>query len=314
MSILILSTSNNAHANAVEKTLRDMNEITDRINMDRAFEDTAISFYDCKTTGNLKIKLNGRQISDISGVFFHQANVSIPDNFVVDEIDSTLCCASWNGIFPWLETCLSIATWVNRPSISRVASSNSSQLALAKRLGFMVPKTIFTNDLNLVFLLAEQGKVILKTGTLHGLNLDGKSILTQVIDPNKLVSSDLKTAPCLFQQYIEKAYELRVYVVGDKVLSFRIESQANETTKTDWRKYNLKQTPHYAHNLSKNIEEKCLILVKNLGLEFGAIDLIVTPQDETVFLECNTQGHWLWIEELTGLPITKAVCSLLAKR
>jgi len=52
-------------------------------------------------------------------------------------------------------------------------------------------------------------------------------------------------------------------------------------------------------------------VVEALGLCFGAIDLIVTPDDDHVFLEVNPNGQWLWIEELTGLPISHAIADLL---
>ncbi len=50
---------------------------------------------------------------------------------------------------------------------------------------------------------------------------------------------------------------------------------------------------------------------QKLGLEFGVIDLIISPQDEVIFLECNAQGHWAWIEDMTNLPITKTLCEHL---
>jgi glutathione synthase/RimK-type ligase-like ATP-grasp enzyme len=315
MSVLIISTSQNAHANAVEKTLHDMREEVRRINMDRVCEDTTISF-SSDDTHTFKLALNGCDIktADVTGVFFHQAHISIPDEYVADETDRILCKASWGGVLSWIETCLDTARWLNRPSASRISSSNAKQLTLAACLGLPTPQTVFTNDLSVVKRLAIHGKVVLKTGALPGLQLDDKSILTQLIDTDILTLSDMETSPCLFQTYIEKSYELRVYVVRDNVFTCKIESQANERTKTDWRRYNLKETPHYAHKLSADVEEKCQRIVQDLGLEFGAIDLIVTPTGETVFLECNTQGHWLWIEELTGLPITQAVCSRLAGR
>jgi len=52
-------------------------------------------------------------------------------------------------------------------------------------------------------------------------------------------------------------------------------------------------------------------LVARLGLRFGAIDIIVTPDDRYVFLEINPNGQWLWIEEETGLPIRDAICTEL---
>ena len=39
--------------------------------------------------------------------------------------------------------------------------------------------------------------------------------------------------------------------------------------------------------------------------------MIVTPDGEYIFLEINPAGQWLWIEELTKLPITEALADLL---
>lgn len=257
MSVLIVSTIDNVHANAVEKTLRDMCEEVKRINTDCVCEDTAISFFSDDTC-TFKLALNGCEIktTDVTGIFFHQAHISIPDKYIADETDRILCKASWSGVFPWLEISLDAAVWLNRPSISRTSSSNAKQLTLAARLGFLIPQTIFTNNLDVVKELAVHGKVVLKTGALPGLQLNDKSILTQLIDTDTLTSPDLKTSPCLFQTYIEKSYELRVYVIHDDVFACRIESQANEKTKTDWRRYNLKETPHYKEKLSADVDEK----------------------------------------------------------
>jgi glutathione synthase/RimK-type ligase-like ATP-grasp enzyme len=52
-------------------------------------------------------------------------------------------------------------------------------------------------------------------------------------------------------------------------------------------------------------------LVKRLGLCYGTIDLVLTPDDRYVFLEINPNGQFLWIEQLTGLPISDAICDLL---
>jgi D-alanine-D-alanine ligase-like ATP-grasp enzyme len=49
-----------------------------------------------------------------------------------------------------------------------------------------------------------------------------------------------------------------------------------------------------------------------LDLRFGALDFLVTPEGEWVFLEINPNGQWAWIEENTGLPITSAIADILA--
>jgi len=39
----------------------------------------------------------------------------------------------------------------------------------------------------------------------------------------------------------------------------------------------------------------------------------VTPENEYVFLELNPSGQWLWIEDLTGLPISAELENLLCR-
>jgi glutathione synthase/RimK-type ligase-like ATP-grasp enzyme len=48
-----------------------------------------------------------------------------------------------------------------------------------------------------------------------------------------------------------------------------------------------------------------------MGLSYGAIDMILTPDGRYVFLEINPNGQYYWIEQMTGLPISDAVCDLL---
>jgi glutathione synthase/RimK-type ligase-like ATP-grasp enzyme len=49
-------------------------------------------------------------------------------------------------------------------------------------------------------------------------------------------------------------------------------------------------------------------------LEFGCIDMILTPDGEYVFLEINPSGQWLWVQKKTGLPIAEAIADLLITR
>jgi hypothetical protein len=65
------------------------------------------------------------------------------------------------------------------------------------------------------------------------------------------------------------------------------------------------------HTFDQKLEERCLALPKSFGLRFSAIDLVVRPDREVVFLELNPNGQWGWIEEVTGLPIIHAIADLL---
>ena len=53
--------------------------------------------------------------------------------------------------------------------------------------------------------------------------------------------------------------------------------------------------------------------MRGLSLTYGALDFIVTPDGEHVFLEINPSGQWGWIEEATGLAITNTIVDLLVE-
>jgi len=105
-----------------------------------------------------------------------------------------------------------------------------------------------------------------------------------------------------------------VTVVGDRVFSAAIESQATDRTRVDWRRYDHRNTPVTAIELPSDLVRRLQTLVDRLQLSFAAIDLILTPEGEFVFVEVNPNGQYLWIEEATGLPISDAVADHLVER
>src|SRR5439155_14491583 len=90
-----------------------------------------------------------------------------------------------------------------------------------------------------------------------------------------------------------------------------IHSQATNHTRYDWRRYDFCKTPHRPHALPAEVQARCVRLVRRLGLCYGAIDMVLTPDGRYVFLEINPNGQYLWIEQETGLPISDAICDLL---
>ena len=121
----------------------------------------------------------------------------------------------------------------------------------------------------------------------------------------------LRLAPCQFQKYIPKRVELRVTVVGDVFFVAELDTQKSTRSALDWRRYDFVNVKYRKSVLPPYVEELLRKLMKDLGLSFGCIDLIVTPDDEYVFLEVNQCGQWYWIEEMTGLPILEAMVNRL---
>ena len=63
--------------------------------------------------------------------------------------------------------------------------------------------------------------------------------------------------------------------------------------------------------LPSSINRACINLVSGFNLSFAALDFIVTPDDQHVFLELNLSGQWGWIERALEFPITNAMLDQL---
>ena len=106
--------------------------------------------------------------------------------------------------------------------------------------------------------------------------------------------ASLSACPVIYQRYVEKAFELRVTVVGDEVFAARIYSQESDGGTIDWRHALSASIRYEVHELDPDLADQCRRLARRLRLEFAGIDLIVTPDEETVFLEVNAAGQWAW--------------------
>jgi hypothetical protein len=209
------------------------------------------------------------------------------------------------------------ARWLpGRPLEVRRADHKATQLRLARTLGFELPPTLMTNSPRelLEFHREHGGRIIGKHAATGFPSAIGPGLVryTERVTPRDLAHvHELAYCPMTFQAYVPKRIELRVTVVGAQVFAAEIHSQATHHTQFDWRRYDPMNTPHLPHALPADIEARCLALVARLGLCYGAIDLIVTPDERYVFLEINPNGQYLFIEERTGLPISDAICDLL---
>lgn len=212
--------------------------------------------------------------------------------------------------------------WVSHPSRIKECRHKLRQLHLAQELGFEVPQTLVTNDPNKVraFYDATGGKIIYKVldkdVILHKDNVLKRPITetviyTTLIKPYHLEYLDsVHYAPCLFQEYIQTQVDLRITVVGRRIFAAEIHSLRTEQTKHG-RNDDLANKPCQPHQLPLCLEQKCVSMVEELGLAYGAIDMILTPEGRYVFLEINPNGEYVWIESLTGLPISEALAEML---
>ena len=203
------------------------------------------------------------------------------------------------------------------------AESKMLQLTVARELGMAVPDTCFANYREPIVRLAERYETLSLKSFDGSSVLDGENDREYVLYAQRAKSADVVAQPeeafCqtanFVQNYKEKAYELRVTVVCDDVVACKIDSQAmaDDEGKTDWRQ-------GYEHGMRLEIVELpdkiadfCRRYLRRMKLNFGCFDFIVTPNGRYVFLECNPNGQWLWIELLTGYDLSKIVARHLCR-
>lgn len=202
------------------------------------------------------------------------------------------------------------------PSAVRQAGLKALQLKVAGELGFDLPPTLITNNVAelLEFYRQHNGHIVSKLVGNAFLGTVGNRFVryTEMVTTRTIAHAHaIEYCPMIFQAYVPKRIELRITVVGRRVFAAEIHSQTSNHTRVDWRRYDNFGTPHFPHVLPNDIAQRCLGLVSRLGLYYGAIDMIVTPFGQYVFLEINPNGQYLWIEQVTGLPITSALCDVL---
>lgn len=203
--------------------------------------------------------------------------------------------------------------WVSDPFKVYKAENKLLQLKEALKIGFSLPDTLITNSKEelINFYSKHNEKVIIKPLSQSKIfeNESTSFIFSNVLKKEHVLElKNYDLTPCIYQQQIEKEIELRITVVGEKLFVAGVDSQKNKDTKIDWRKGDLSFFPTEIPNF---IKEKCFRLVKNLGLRFGAIDMILDKSGNYIFLEINPNGQWAWIETQTDLPISNAIINEL---
>ena len=66
-----------------------------------------------------------------------------------------------------------------------------------------------------------------------------------------------------------------------------------------------------ADEIPEELERSLLDFMRRMGLIYGAIDMIRTPDGRHVFLEVNSAGEWGWIEFEIGYPIASELAGVL---
>lgn len=192
---------------------------------------------------------------------------------------------------------------VNR---TRAMASNFSkpyQAQIARTFGFRIPRTLVTNDPELVREFRSQGRVVYKS-------VSGVRSIVRVLQDGELERLHrIRWCPTQFQEYVDGT-DVRVHTVGERVFATVVESTATDyryAAGDDGGRVELRP-----YDVSDELGARCVALSDAFGLEFAGIDLRIDPNGAVYCLEVNPSPAFTYYESHTGQPIARAVARRLA--
>lgn len=314
-SVLIITNDHDEHADAVQRELHRRDVPVFRFHPEDFPHACSVSIelQDGRIGGELRNATGSVALTDIGAAWYRRARnlfegkrlsltAETLDNYVRAQSTATLAAL-----------CESLQTlWVGHPHRLRRAEVKALQLAKASAAGLNTPHTLISNSPAQVAAFVDglgDRECALKPLMALGVSdADGYRLPLTTTLPAGHPLDSVATAPTIFQPYVDKEFELRCVVMGDRIFSAKLDSQASERTRTDWR---AGAPRHEVFDLPEDVAEAIHRLMASFELNFASLDMIVTPEGDYVFLELNPNGQWLWLELELGLPLVAAMADLL---
>lgn len=228
------------------------------------------------------------------------------------------CTRESQAVLHGFLTALEQARWFDPLPNVVAAEDKIRQLSVAVRHGFSLPRTLVTNNPDEVRVFFDDlgGNVVTKLLTPISFSMDGRggAMHTSLLRRDHLDKLDsLRFCPMVFQEHIAKAHELRIAYVGGRCFAGAIDASKSAAGQVDWRMSRPDECAFHKADVPNDLAERIDGFMKDLGLGFGALDIIRTPEDEYVFLEVNPVGEWGMLERDLDLPIADAIAEELLR-
>jgi len=184
------------------------------------------------------------------------------------------------------------------------------QLSLASECGLLIPETkILTNFKNV-----KKNKIITKSiqDILHAQDEKHRYMYFTEDVPEDDINDTNQFYPSLFQDKIEKQYEIRIFYLHGVCYSMAIFSQKDTKTQTDFRKYNFeKPNRTVRYKLPADIEQKIISFMNKINLNCGSLDFIYT-MGKYYFLEVNPVGQFGWVSQSCSYNLESKIAEYLS--
>jgi ATP-GRASP peptide maturase of grasp-with-spasm system len=317
--ILILSTPFDSDTLVVIDWLRFNNASFFRLNDEDLISGEVEFFFNVKQISESYIMQNNKTIffKDIKIVWFRKFGFlkTYEDEFGKNTDLVKYLYSEFNVLKNIIFDLLKEKEWLfnrnNMPSKLRV-------LEIATKYKLKIPETVITSSkIKLSVFLDNNNNSILSKSLGDGKNIEFKgdifSFYTKRI--NSIDGLDDKFSPSVFQKYIDKLYELRIFYLDGSFFSMVIFSQTNPKTIDDFRNYDDQNPNRYEpYNLPKTIEVKLNKMMRKLGLNTGSIDMIKAKDGNYYFLEVNPSGQFGMTSVPCNYPLHELVANYLISK
>jgi len=255
--------------------------------------------------------------------FFSNTSYYFDDAAPGETVDDTrrrhqLQEVEWRGAYQLLATLPHVA-FLNHP-VQRNAMLKPVQQMIAQELGLKTPPSLVTNDKKAIeAFLGIHPRAVLKSlsgGRFARLDEPGARtdmLMTMQVAPQDVEAADASAfirAPHFFQENIPKAFEVRLFAYRGGAHPFSVDSQKARFTSTDWRHGAsvLEWRPCLAPS---HVLDAVQMFLNRFELFYGSFDFIVTPEGEWVFLECNRDGQWAWLDRLVDHALSNGLADAI---
>jgi len=230
--------------------------------------------------------------NSVKSIYFRQPIFlrNTPSNGLA--ISEQLSRSQWMGFLRSL-VIFDKARWINRPEATYLAETKAYQLVAANDIGLKIPKTLIGNNANRF--QSFENKVIIKSLDTILLREADECLFTYstIKNSDELNDENVSAAPLTVQDYVTSKIDIRVTIIGNKLVAVKITSGGNGIEE-DWRTTDRSQIEYTEIQLPTDIVNKCFELLGRLNLNFGAIDLLLSNNEYT-FIEVNPTGEWGWL-------------------
>lgn len=311
MTVLVLTCDLDPTADLV------INELTQRgtplVRLDPGAFPAAVGLSARIDTDGWHGEINGRHrdvdLDKIRSVYYrrpspHQVEARLPP--ADTEWSRQEARAAFSGVLDSL-TC----RWVNHPADNRRATNKPAGLAAAARCGLTIPRTLVTSQ-------PEQAREFIRSvgGTAAYKPLAGAPVehdgAPQVVWTSKVTVADITDAVTLtahlFQEWINKAYEVRLTAVGNRLFAAEIHAHS-DAARHDFRS-DYDNLTYQVCDVPDTVADGIGRLLAAYRLQYAAMDFLVNQAGDWHMVDLNPNGQFGFVPDLRQ-PIAAALAGLL---